>query len=207
MKLIVGLGNPGRQYVGTRHNVGFEALDRLARRLGWISADGEFERLAKMNFDGLTLAGLVDHETAGPERVLLLKPLTFMNLSGKSVQPTLSFYRLLPNSLMVIVDDLALPAGRIRIRPTGSSGGHHGLEDIERALGTSQYARLRIGIDPPPPRIPGRDYVLGRFSDEQRRAVEPALDRTVDALLMWIRKGIDAAMSQFNAAGDTKEDD
>ena len=166
MKLIVGLGNPGKQYAGTRHNIGFEAVDMLARRLGWISGPGDFAKLARANFDGLAVDGSVS--LAGlSEKVMLLKPMTYMNLSGKSVQGAMAFYRLEPADLMVVLDDLALPCGRLRIRPGGSSGGHNGLKDIERALGTDQYPRLRIGIDAPPPFLPGKDYVLQPFSTEQ----------------------------------------
>ncbi len=199
MKLIVGLGNPGRQYVGTRHNIGFEVLDRLAQKLGWIAGPGEFERRAKADFDGLVLDGLVEHEQAGPEKIVLLKPMTYMNLSGKAVQAAMAFYQLTPASLMVVLDDLALPAGRLRIRRGGSSGGHNGLNDIERMLGTTSYSRLRIGIDPPPQFVPGRDYVLGRFTAEQRMTVDLATERAAAALLTWVRKGITAAMNEFNS--------
>ena len=198
MKLIVGLGNPGREYAGTRHNIGFEALDRLAAKLGFVAKEDDFDRLARSNFEALTLDGpamLAD----GQERVLLLKPLTYMNLSGRSVQAAMAFYQIAIGDLMVVLDDLALPCGKIRLRPSGSSGGHNGLRDIERALGTSDYARLRIGIDPKPPRAPQKDYVLGRFSEEQRKCVEPAIVRTVDALLVWMDKGIQTAMNRFNA--------
>src|SRR6266550_4122510 len=171
MKLIVGLGNPGKQYVGTRHNIGFEAIDMLAKRLGWISGPGEFQKLARANFDGLVMDGSV---LGLSEKLMLLKPMTYMNLSGKSVQGAMAFYRVAPADVMIVLDDLALPCGRLRIRPGGSSGGHNGLKDIERALGTDQYPRLRIGIDAPPERIPQRDYVLGRFSEDQRKRIEPA---------------------------------
>jgi PTH1 family peptidyl-tRNA hydrolase len=113
---------------------------------------------------------------------------------------------LAPKEMMVVLDDLALPAGKIRIRPGGSSGGHNGLKDIERALGTDAYPRLRIGIDPAPPRIPGRDYVLGKFSPEQRKAVDAALPRAASAILAWIEKDIESVMSLFNAeSSDNKE--
>jgi PTH1 family peptidyl-tRNA hydrolase len=196
MKLIVGLGNPGSEYVGTRHNVGFEVLDQFAGRLGWIAA-GKFDRLAKSGFDGLLIDGML-----GSEKTLLLKPMTFMNLSGRSVQPAMAFYRLEPADIMVVLDDLALPCGSLRMRAGGSSGGHNGLKDIERALGTDQYPRLRIGIDPAPPRIAGRDYVLGRFSAEQRILIDPAIARACGAIATWIDRGIATAMNQCNAAQD-----
>src|SRR5215212_10804996 len=176
MKLIVGLGNPGKQYVGTRHNIGFEAVDALAKRLGWIRKAGEFEKSARANFDGLAMDANVSLG-AVQEKLLLLKPMTYMNLSGKSVQAASAFYRVPPQDLMIVLDDLALPCGRLRIRSGGSSGGHNGLKDIERALGTDQYPRLRIGIDPPPQFVPGKDYVLGRFSEQQRKQIAPAIKR------------------------------
>ncbi len=201
MKLIVGLGNPGRQYAATRHNIGWEVLDALAARLGWVAGPEEFDQVARSNFDGLTLDGAVSRPSGGTEKLLLLKPATYMNLSGKSVQPAMAFYQLAAADVMVVVDELALPCGKIRIRPGGSSGGHNGLKDIERALGTGEYPRLRIGIDPPPDRVPGRDYVLGRFSAGQREKIEPAIDRATSALLTWTDKGLNAAMNVYNTEG------
>jgi PTH1 family peptidyl-tRNA hydrolase len=192
MKLVVGLGNPGPEYVGTRHNIGFEVVDRLAKKLGW-------PEVTKKRFDGLTIDGNVELLSGGSEKVLLLKPLTFMNLSGKAVQAAMSFYQLAPSDIVIVLDDLALPCGRLRLRGSGSSGGHNGLKDIERALGTNEYPRLRIGIDPAPPPMRGKDYVLGRFTTEQRKLLEPAMDRATGAILTWIDKGIESAMSQFNA--------
>ena len=199
MKLIVGLGNPGKEYAGTRHNVGFEVVDRTAARLGLTSGAGEFDRLARKRFNGLTLDGATSLPGGGSEKVLLLKPLTYMNLSGQSVQAAMAFYQLAPADILVVLDDLALPCGKIRLRANGSSGGHNGLKDIERALASSDYPRLRLGIDPPPQRVPGKDYVLGRFSEAQRALLEPALDRAAHAVLAWIETGIQAAMNRFNA--------
>jgi PTH1 family peptidyl-tRNA hydrolase len=200
MKLIAGLGNPGAEYVGTRHNVGFAVIDALASRLGLTSA-GEFARVARKKFEGLALDGTVESsEAGGSEKVLLLQPMTYMNDSGRSVQAALAFYRLTPADLLVISDDVALPAGRIRLRADGSAGGHNGLADIERALAGDQYPRLRVGIDAPP--VPGvqRDYVLGRISQAQRPLIDQAIARAVDAVLVWVQQGIGAAMNQFNAA-------
>jgi len=203
MKLIVGLGNPGREYIGTRHNIGFEVLDVLAVQLGWISATDEFERVARTNFDGLTLDGQVKRPSSGEvEKVLLLKPLTYMNLSGKSVQAAMAFYQVPPKEIMVVLDDMALPAGKLRIRSSGTNGGHNGLRDIERLLGTIQYPRLRVGIDAPPPFMAGKDYVLGKFTPEQRKALDPAIVRATGALLMWIDQGISPVMNQFNAEAE-----
>jgi PTH1 family peptidyl-tRNA hydrolase len=204
MRLVVGLGNPGKEYVGTRHNVGWEALDQLARRLGWIGKTEDFNGAARKKFDGLVLDGTV-RARADEEKVMLLKPTTFMNRSGDSVQAAAAFYQILPADMMIVLDDLALPTGKLRIRKGGSSGGHNGLRDIERALGTDQYPRLRIGIDAPAPPMPGKAYVLAKFDQAQRTAIEPALERAVEAIVSWIENGIDTAMNAYNvneASGD-----
>ena len=198
MKLVVGLGNPGSEYHGTRHNIGFEVIDRLASKLGW-------PEVTRKRFDGLSLDGNVELSTGGAEKLILIKPLTFMNLSGKAVQSAMSFYQLLPTDILIALDDLALPCGRLRLRGSGTSGGHNGLKDIERALGTNEYPRLRIGIDPAPAPMRGKDYVLGRFTTEQRKLLEPTIDRACGAILTWMEKGISSAMSLFNADSETKE--
>lgn len=204
MKLVIGLGNPGRDYVGTRHNIGFEVIDSLATKLGWISSPAEFDRVARGKFDGLALDGSMSLLGSG-EKLLLLKPTTYMNLSGQSVQAAMAFYQLTPADLLVVLDDVALPCGRLRLRGSGSSGGHNGLKDIERALGTSQYPRLRIGIDAPPPRVPQKDYVLGRFTDAQRKQLDPAVNRACSAVFTWAEKGMATAMNLFNADVDENE--
>lgn len=195
-RLIVGLGNPGRQYARTRHNIGFEVVERLAQELGCCPAV-EFDRLARQKFDGLV------HEcqlntTTGMLRMLMLKPGTYMNLSGEAVQKAARFYKLAPEQTLVVLDDLALPAGKLRLRASGSDGGHNGLRDIQRALGTDQYPRLRVGIDAPPPGFAGKDYVLGRFTQEQRAKIDVALPRAVECCLVWSKEGIEAAMNRFN---------
>ena len=205
MRLVVGLGNPGSEYVGTRHNIGFDVLDQTATRLGWISKPEDFNRLAKSKFGALTFDGVVNRASGESEKVVLLKPLTYMNLSGQSVQAAASFFQIDPTEMLIVLDDVALPCGKIRLRASGSSGGHNGLKDIQRALGTDAYPRLRIGIDPPPPRVPQRDYVLGRFSPDQRIALEPAIARACGAIVTWIDQGIVAAMNQFNAVEDKKD--
>jgi PTH1 family peptidyl-tRNA hydrolase len=199
MKLVVGLGNPGVQYVGTRHNIGYEVVDALAIKLGWVKSVDEFNRQAKVKFDGLFLDGTAP----SGEKLLLLMPMTYMNLSGKSVQAAAGFFQISPSDLMIVLDDLALPCGRIRIRTGGSDGGHNGLKDIQRALATTEYPRLRLGIDPPPPPVQGRDYVLGKFTPEQRKLIDPAIDRAASAIVVWIERGINAAMNQYNTADDT----
>lgn len=193
MKLIVGLGNPGSEYVGTRHNIGWEVLDELAVALNWLAVAKEFERRGRHQFEGISLDGL-----HGSEKLMLLKPLTYMNASGRSVQAAMAFFQLTPADVMVVLDDLALPAGRIRLRSGGSSGGHNGLRDIERALSTTNYPRLRLGIDSPT-HGSGRDYVLGRFDPAQRPKMDAAVKRAATAILTWVDRGIEAAMNQFNA--------
>jgi len=204
MKLVVGLGNPGKEYAGTRHNIGFEVVDHLAARLGFVGSPSEFDRQARSKFDGLALDGAVYLPGGGGGKVLLLKPATYMNLSGRSVQAAMAFYQLAPADVLVVLDDLALPAGKIRLRPGGSDGGHNGLKDIQRALGTSQYPRLRLGIDAPPQFVPGRDYVLGKFSEAQREPVRQSIARACDAIVTWVDKGLERDMSAFNA-DDSKE--
>jgi len=186
MKLIVGLGNPGLQYDNTRHNVGFVVLDRVARRY----APGA---IARSKFQGATIDAGIDDE-----KVILLKPLTYMNHSGQSVAEAAAFYKLDPTTdLLVLVDDVALPCGSIRLRADGSAGGHNGLADIEQRLATNAYARLRIGIDLPG-QIPQKDYVLGRFRPDQIELVESACNEAVDAAVCWCGHGITEAMNRFN---------
>jgi PTH1 family peptidyl-tRNA hydrolase len=186
MKLIVGLGNPGPQYDETRHNVGFAVLDRLARRY----APGS---VARSRFQGATVEANIDIE-----KVLLLKPLTFMNRSGQSISEAIGFYKLNPaEDVLVIVDDVALPCGSIRMRGEGSAGGHNGLADVEQKLGTANYPRLRIGVDAPG-QIPQKDYVLGRFRPDQQPFVERSLNDAVDAAVCWSTRGLNEAMNRFN---------
>jgi PTH1 family peptidyl-tRNA hydrolase len=189
MKLVVGLGNPGSKYAGTRHNVGFEVLAEVARRLG---AHGP-----KVAFQG----ELATAEVSG-EKVLLLCPHTFMNLSGGSVLAARDFYKLALEDLLIVSDDIALPLGRLRFRARGSAGGQKGLADVLRRLGSQDVSRLRIGIDAPPPGWDAADYVLGRFTAGQRRAIGPALVRAADGVCDWIRHGIEHCMNQYNAEPD-----
>jgi PTH1 family peptidyl-tRNA hydrolase len=188
MKLIVGLGNPGSKYDKTRHNAGFMVVDRLAEKHG-----GGAPARARFN-------ALCTEVKVGGEAALLLKPTTYMNLSGRSVAEAVGFYKLVPSrDLLVVVDDVAIPSGTIRIRPSGGAGGHNGLTDIQRALGSDAYPRLRVGIDASPEFMDQADYVLGRFTDEQWTLVKPALDKAADACEVFIKDGLDAAMNRFNA--------
>lgn len=189
MKLIVGLGNPGSQYERTRHNAGFMAVDRIARR----HFAGE---TPKGRFQGAVVEGSV-----GGERCVLLKPTTYMNRSGASVAQAAGFYKIdVSSELLVLVDDLALPLGGIRLRASGSAGGHNGLADIQRALGTEAYPRCRIGIDARPAFMDQADYVLGRLTPEEISALEPALEKAADAAEVFIREGIAPAMNKFNTS-------
>lgn len=186
MKLIVGLGNPGSAYEHTRHNVGFECIERIARR----EAPGE---VARTRYHAVAIEARI-----GDEKVLLLRPTTFMNLSGTTVSEAVNFYKLTPSEdVLVLVDDVALPCGQIRLRPGGGDGGHNGLADITRRIGTDRYPRLRIGIDRPS-EIPQKDYVLGRFRPDQKEPVEQALDEAAEAAACWARDGLDTAMNRYN---------
>ena len=191
MKLMVGLGNPGIEYQSTRHNLGFEVVDRIARR----SAPGA---IAKSKFHGL----VIETDLAG-EKLLLLRPTTYMNRSGISVSEAVSFFKLdVTNDLLVITDDVALPPGAIRLRASGSAGGHNGLADIETRLGTDEYARLRLGIGAPAPDTkPQKDHVLGQITSEERELIEPALEQAVEAAMCWAREGISSAMNRYNRRG------
>jgi len=194
MKLIVGLGNPGREYEKTRHNAGYMVVDRLVSR--WAPPPGA---TPKARFNG----AVVEAPVAG-QPCLLVKPTTFMNRSGQSVAEAVRFYKLdLAQDVLVLVDDLYLACGVIRLRPTGGSAGHNGLADIERALGTQSYPRLRIGVDPKPAFMDQADYVLGRFTDEQWAKAGPSIDKASDAVELFVSKGLDAAMNKFNA-GETE---
>lgn len=187
MKLIVGLGNPGSQYEKTRHNAGFMVLDRLAAR----HAAGQ---VPKARFHGATVEARL-----GTKRCVLIKPTTYMNRSGRCVGEAVRFYKSDPASdLLVLVDDTALPVGRIRLRASGSPGGHNGLTDISRALGGDEYPRCRIGIGAKPPVMVLSDYVLSRFTEEEFAALDPALDRAASACEVFAAEGITASMNQFN---------
>jgi PTH1 family peptidyl-tRNA hydrolase len=187
LKLVVGLGNPGSKYEGTRHNIGFEVVDRLA-------AGGSGARFGR-KFDGLLADTEIDFR-----RVLLLKPETFMNLSGRSVRQALQFYKLELADLLVICDDLNLPLGKLRIRGGGSDGGQKGLRDISAQLGSEDYARLRIGIGERGP-IDATDFVLSRFRSAERPIIDDALIAATQAVAVWATSGLAAAMNRFNGSG------
>lgn len=185
MKIVVGLGNPGSRYCGTRHNVGFEVIDTLARHPS-VNAFRE-------KFESLVAEGRVDDET-----LLLVKPQTYMNLSGRAVRALLDFYKLSPQQLLVVCDDIHLPLGKLRLRARGSHGGHNGLRDIQLHLGTEEYPRLRLGVGEP---AIGEavDHVLGRFRASEQPIITEAILRAAQAVECWALQGIEAAMNRFNA--------
>jgi peptidyl-tRNA hydrolase, PTH1 family len=184
--LIVGLGNPGADYARTRHNAGFLATNRLGER--W-RADWTYER--KFN---VRLASV----QRDSRRVLLCQPQTYMNSSGEAVGAIMSFYRIPHAGLLVVVDDADLPLGELRLRPSGSSGGHHGLESIEQQLGTREYARLRVGIGRQRGAREITGYVLGRFSSTEAAWIDRVLTVASDQAETWLESGIQRAMNQFN---------
>jgi peptidyl-tRNA hydrolase, PTH1 family len=181
IRLIVGLGNPGDEYHGTRHNVGFEVLDRLAAewRLGWQHSKKSHALWAK------------------GEKAILVKPTSYMNRSGEPLQAVANFYKIAPAEILVVLDEMALPLGRLRLRPDGGTAGHNGLESIIVQFGTEEIPRLRIGIGAAP-REGGADYVLGRFFEEERPLAENAIARAAEAVKCAIDNGLLSAMNQFN---------
>lgn len=186
MKLVVGLGNPGRRYAGTRHNIGFEVLAELAKRFGTSRP--------KSRFEGEAVEANIDGESA-----LLLCPHTYMNRSGYSVQPARDFYKLENEQLLVVCDDINLPLTRLRLRSTGSSGGQKGLRDIIQRLGTDCVARLRIGVGPPRENWDVADFVLSKFEKHERADVQSTILRAADAVADWSRHGMEYCMNQYNA--------
>lgn len=185
--LIIGLGNPGREYRDSRHNVGFMVIDRLAVRL---AARGM--RLQSKAI--VTSAGLDER------KIILAKPQTYMNLSGQSVQGLLHFYRIPTENLIVAHDDLDLPFGTIRIRPGGGPGGQRGMASTIELLGTKDFPRLRIGIGRPPGRMNPSDYVLQSFSKEEQKLLSEILERAADAALTFVTDGLNTAMNRFNGS-------
>jgi peptidyl-tRNA hydrolase, PTH1 family len=190
MKLIVGLGNPGRKYAGTRHNVGFEVVDRLASKhaLTWESAPAE--------------ALMARWRSAG---VLLAKPLTFMNLSGYAVGELLRYYKVEIVDLLVIVDEVQLELGRLRARPNGSAGGHNGLKSLIEQLGTDAFARLRIGVGRGDARRDLADHVLATFDRDEQPVIDDAIARASDAAALFVSEGIAPVMNRFNRKDDRDE--
>lgn len=188
MKIVVGLGNPGKQYEATRHNVGFDTLRLLAEQ--------GFAEAPKQKFDSYTAEARL-----AEQRVLLVWPQTFMNRSGSAVRQVTDFYKTPLEDLLIICDDFALDTGRLRIRAKGSSGGQNGLKDIARQLGSEEYTRLRIGVGPVPGGRSAADFVLGRFGSKERELVEVTIADAAAAVACWASEGATAAMNRFNGIG------
>lgn len=186
VKLIVGLGNPGPEYRNTRHNVGFCVADLLAERF-------------KTGFDREKYNGLLADAVIEGERALFLKPMTFMNLSGECAARAMRYQGLTPEDLLVVVDDVNLPLGKLRLRTSGSAGGHNGLISIIQHLGTDAFARLRLGVGRSDAGKQLRDHVLGRFTPSEKEPVDDMVKQAADAVECFIRNGITPAMNRFNA--------
>ena len=184
--LLVCLGNPGRQYENTRHNIGFLAADALEKRTG-------------VKFNKLKYRALTGEVTLGGQRVLVVKPQTYMNLSGEAVKLAGGFYKIPPERILVLYDDVSLPLGKLRIRASGSAGGHNGIKNIIAHLGTDAFPRIKVGVGGKPhPDYDMADWVLGKRSGEDKKAVDAAVERAADAVERYIQDGPDKAMSLFN---------
>src|SRR5437660_1307159 len=184
MKVVVGLGNPGKRYEGTRHNVGFAVVDALAQ--------GRNVSRAQRRFDAETAELTEDRQ-----KVLLVKPETFMNLSGRCVRQALDFYQVPLEELLVVCDDFNLPLGKLRLRPRGTHGGHNGLRDIQQHLGTTEYARLRIGVGSP--EEDAIDHVLGAFRPSERPVIKDAIALAAEAAIYWAANGVQASRNRDNS--------
>ena len=185
MYIIAGLGNPTREYEKTRHNVGFEVIDVLADMLGTTVEEKKFK-------------GCYGRGIIGGEKVLLLKPQTFMNLSGESIRAASDFYKVDPEHIIIIYDDISLDVGQLRISNKGSAGGHNGIKNIIAHLGTQEFPRIKVGVGDKPKKMDLADYVLSRFSKEDRAAMEDAFKEAAKAVEVMITEGMDIAMNQFN---------
>jgi PTH1 family peptidyl-tRNA hydrolase len=185
MWLVAGLGNPGDEYADTPHNLGFKVADVLAAR----------NNIRVTRPECMALAG--PGQIAG-KPVLLAKPQTYMNLSGTSLKPLMAKHEILPENLILVYDDLDLPFGKIRIRPKGSPGSHNGVKSVTASLGTQEFPRVRIGIHPGHPLNSGIDYVLSRFTRQQKKELDSSIDRAADAVSLIIAEGVEKAMAEFN---------
>jgi peptidyl-tRNA hydrolase, PTH1 family len=185
MKLIVGLGNPGTKYERTRHNIGFEVIDELAKRFSSPLTESKFK-------------GLYTIIRYSSEKVILLKPMTYMNLSGESIRAVVDYYDIDPKHILVIYDDLDLPVGKIRLRQKGSAGGHNGIKSTIAHLGTQNFNRIRIGIDRPTNGMSVPDYVLGKFTKEEWETMGDVIQRCADACEEWMEKPFLQVMNRYN---------
>ncbi|AWE09187.1 aminoacyl-tRNA hydrolase [Lysinibacillus sp. 2017] len=187
MKLIIGLGNPGKPYEHTRHNVGFDVIDELANK--WNAP------LNQSKFNGMYASV---HRPEG--KVILLKPLTYMNLSGESVRPVMDYFDIDVEDIIVIYDDLDLETGKLRLRGKGSAGGHNGIKSLIQHLGTQEFNRIRVGVNRPPAGMQVADYVLSKFSKDDRVVVNEAISKSCDAVEMALSKPFSEVMNHFNGA-------
>ncbi len=185
MIVIVGLGNPGGKYSLTRHNVGFDVIDLVGKKLDI--------KVNKVKFKALIGEG-----TWGGQRIVLVKPSTYMNLSGESIRPLMDFYKLDPRDLMIVLDDIDIEFGTLRIKKKGSAGTHNGLKSIISHIGTDQFPRLKIGIGQKPPSYDLADFVLSKFSKSERIIIDEAIANAADAIDEFIIRGIDSAMNKYN---------
>lgn len=185
MKLVAGLGNPGRQYAGTRHNVGFDVIDQLTRR-------------HRVTLEAAPVNAMFGKWRRDAEVVLLVKPLTFMNLSGEAVGGLMRYFKIDAGDVLVVTDDVNLPLGRLRLRGTGSEGGHNGLRSVAQHLGTMDYPRLRIGVGRGDTRRDLADHVLAMFEPQEQPEVEHAVTRAAEAVESWVTDGLAKTMSVFN---------
>lgn len=185
MKLIVGLGNPGREYVNTRHNAGFFVIEKLAYTLGVDISEKKYK-------------GLYTKVRIEDERVILLEPQTYMNRSGESVRAFMDYFKIEPSDVYVIYDDINLEPGNLRIRLKGSAGGHNGIKSLIEHMGTSDFPRIKIGVGEKPQKMDLADYVLGRFSEGDRKLLEEAADNAIEGLKLMINGRNDAAMNMYN---------
>ena len=193
MKAIIGLGNPGMKYAGTRHNIGFDAVTAIADKYNLSINNKKFKGV------------YADGHIAG-EKVLLVQPQTFMNLSGECGREVADFYKLNPDEIIIICDDINLDVGRLRIRKNGSAGGHNGLKNIIAHLGTEEFPRIRVGVGEKTEGWDLADYVLARFDKDSEPVIREALANVVGAVETWISEGIDAAMNRFNVSAKKKEE-
>ncbi len=183
--LLVCLGNPGKEYANTRHNIGFLAADALEKRTG-------------VKFNKLKYRALTGEVTLGGQRVLVVKPQTYMNLSGEAVKLAGGFYKIPPERILVLYDDVSLPLGKLRIRASGSAGGHNGIKNIIAHLGTDAFPRIKVGVGAPQQEDGLVDWVIGSFTASERKVVDEAIERALDAAACVIEKGVSEAQNRFN---------
>ena len=189
MFVILGIGNPGKQYESTKHNIGFISLDYLAASLG-------------ITINKIKHKALIGEGTLAGEKVLLVKPQTFVNISGESIRSIMDFYKLAPEQLIVIYDDATIDCGRIRIRPKGSDGGHNGIKSIIYHLQSDNFPRIKLGVGTPPPHYDLADWVLAKFTDEEIKIMSRAVDKVPDMVTEIIKNGPQSAMNRFNGMAE-----